>query len=247
MITPSLLLEGYMPGHRGTAALTLLVTVVLAALTGCGSDASSSGGSSSTASASSSSPSAQSSAPAEPSGPESYSTESFVVPMTVTVDTWLTTAAPQDDSPHLLYWAAKVDDSRVRFLVPVVTYAPGTDQQIDPPADFVAYLHSQPNFQLKDETSTVVDGRPATLMTATSAPAPAQGYYDGSLGCVSREAALDDPVGCFGVQPDIELRLAVIDLGDETLLAWARIERDSPDAPELYQDFETMLASVHFR
>jgi len=167
--------------------------------------------------------------------------------MTLTIDTWLTSVAPQEDSAHLLYWSAEVDDSRVRFLIPVVTYLPGTNSPVDSPADFVSYLHSQPGFQLRDEASTEVGGRPATLMTATSQPGPAGGYYDGSLGCVSRNAAIDDPVGCFGLQPERELRLAVVDLGDETLLAWARIDRDSPDAPELYRNFEALLTSVHFR
>jgi hypothetical protein len=84
------------------------VTVALAGLTGCGSDTSSSVENSS--GVSSSSFSAQNSAPAEPSRPESYSTEDFMVPMTVTVDIWLTTVTPQDDSAHLIYWSAKVDD-----------------------------------------------------------------------------------------------------------------------------------------
>jgi hypothetical protein len=234
-----------MPGRRRIAAITLLVIVAVAAVTACGSDTSSSAGNPS--GQSSSNPSARTSAPAEPSGPESYSTEQFVVPMTLTVDTWLTSVTPQEDSAHLVYWSATVDDSRVRFLVPVVTYVPGTTSPTDPPADFVSYLHSQPNFQVKDEASTEVDGRPATLMTATSQPGAAEGYYDGSLGCVSTDAELDDPVGCFGLQPDREVRLAVINLGDETLLAWARIEKNSPDAPELYRNFETMLTSIHFR
>ena len=234
-----------MPDRRGIAAITLLVIVAVAALTACGSDTASSAGNSSSQSSSSSS--AQTSAAAEPSGPQSYSTERFVVPLTLTVDTWLTSVTPQEDSTHLVYWATKVDDARVRFLVPVVTYVPGTTSPTDPPADFVSYLHSQPNFQVKDEASTEVDGRPATLMTATSQPGPAEGYYDGSLGCVSTDAELDDPVGCFGLQPDLQVRLAVIHLGDETLLAWARIEKNSPDAPELYKNFETMLASIHFR
>ena len=234
-----------MSGRRGIAAITFPVIVAVAALTACGSDTSSSAEDSSTQAPSSSS--ARSSPAAEPSGPESYSTENFVVPMTLTVDTWLTSVTPQEDSAHLVYWSAEVDDSRVRFLVPVVTYVPGTNTPTDPPADFVSYIHSQPNFQVRDEVSTEVDGRPGTLMTATSQPGPEEGYYDGSLGCVSTDAEIDDPVGCFGLQPDREVRLAVINLGDETLLAWARISKNSPDAPELYENFETMLTSVHFR
>ncbi len=233
-----------MLGRRGIAALTLPVVIAGTALTACGSDASSAGTS---PSQSPSGSAAQTSAAAEPSGPQSYSTEQFDVPLTLTVDTWLTSVTPEEDSAHLVYWTADVDDARVRFLLPVVTYAPGTTTPTDPPADFVSYLHSQPDFQLEDEASTEVDGRPATLVTATSQPGAAQGYYDGSLGCVSTDAALDDPVGCFGIQPDREVRLAVIDLGDQTLLAWARIGRDSPDAPALFEDFETMLASTHFR
>ncbi|PRY36048.1 hypothetical protein LY71_1269 [Geodermatophilus tzadiensis] len=233
-----------MPDRRGIAGTTLLVTVAAAALTACGSGTSSSAGTSSSGSSFSST---RSPAAAEPSGPEPYSTQAFVVPLTLEVDTWLTSVTPEEDSAHLVYWSAAVDDSRVRFLVPVVTYVPGTGSPTDPPADFVSYLHSQPDFQLEDEAGTEVDGRPATVMTATSQPGRAEGYYDGSLGCVSSDAEIDDPVGCFGLQPDRELRLAVIDLGDETLLAWARIAKDSPDAPELFEHFETMLSSIRFR
>jgi hypothetical protein len=64
---------------------------------------------------------------------------------------------------------------------------------------------------------------------------------------VAEETSLHDPDGCFGVQPEHELRLAVIDTGAAPLLAWARVSRDNPAAPDFYADFEHMLGSIRFR
>ncbi len=51
--------------------------------------------------------------------------------------------------------------------------------------------------------------------------------------------------GCLGPQPGYSLRLAVIDVGDTTLLAWAKIG-SMPDK-EFFAMFERMLQSVRFR
>ena len=48
---------------------------------------------------------------------------------------------------------------------------------------------------------------------------------------------------CFGLQPEVTLRIAVIDVGDETLLVWVR---DIRGAPAEYATFDAMLASIRF-
>jgi hypothetical protein len=71
-----------------------------------------------------------------------------------------------------------------------------------------------------------------------------EGFLDGSLGCPKRGA--DRAEGCFGSQTDLLLRLAVIDVGQTTLLAWARMNKDNPDQAFVGM-FERMLATVRFR
>jgi len=65
-------------------------------------------------------------------------------------------------------------------------------------------------------TKITVDGHPATLMnlTRTLDASHPEGFLDGSLGCPERCA--DRAEGCFGPQPNLLLRLAVIDVGDTT-------------------------------
>jgi hypothetical protein len=95
-------------------------------------------------------------------------------------------------------------------------------------------------------TKITVDGRPATLMnvTRTIDASHPEGFLDGSLGCPERDA--DRAEGCFGPQPDLLLRPAVIDVGGTTLLAWARMNKDNPDQAFAAM-FERMLTSVQFR
>jgi hypothetical protein len=180
---------------------------------------------------------------------QTYSSKAFVVPLTVTVDAALK-SPPNPDSPHLLSWDAPAsEDHKVRFLAPVIVYPPGDDQPPQaPPKDYLKFLQgpTKDNAELSEVTKITVDGHPATLMTATytiDASHP-QGFLDGSLGCPERTP--DRAESCFGVQPDIVERLAVIDLGKTTLLAWARVQKDNPDQA-FFAMFEHMLTTVRFR
>lgn len=96
---------------------------------------------------------------------------------------------------------------------------------------------------LSNVTKVIVDGHPATLMTATSATGP-EGFFDGSLGCPSTGA--DQAEGCFGIQPELILRIAVVPVGSTTLLAWARTSKANADVA-FFAMFERMLKSVRFR
>ena len=82
-------------------------------------------------------------------------------------------------------------------------------------------------------------------MNATStADAGSDGFFDGTLGCPTTGA--DQADGCYGIQPDLALRLAVIRIGNTTLLAWARTSKANPDETFVAM-FERMLKSVRFR
>jgi hypothetical protein len=204
------------------SALTLLV------MAGCSSAASTSG----PATASPSSPAGQ-----------TYASKAFVVPLAVTVGASLK-SPPNPDSRNLLSWDAAVGSSnKVRFLVPVNLYRPGSPAPEAPPKDYLAYLQglTSEGVKLSNVTKVTVDGHPATLMSATSTTD--QGF-DGSLGCP--KVGADQSEGCFGVQPDLILRIAVIPVGNSPLLVWTRTSKASPDDAFVAM-FETMLNSVRFR
>ena len=222
--------------HRRTVIVTLCGLALLA-VSGCG------GGDEKSTSTTASTARAASAAG------QTYSSKAFVLPLTVTVDAALK-SPPNPDSPNLRSWDAAASDATnaVRFLMPVVVYPPGSSTSEAPPKDYLKYLQGQTNdgAEITEETEITVDGRPATLMnvTRTIDASHPEGFLDGSLGCPERNA--DRAEGCFGPQPDLLLRLAVIDVGGTTLLARARMNKDNPD-PAFAAMFERMLTSVRFR
>jgi hypothetical protein len=172
-----------------------------------------------------------------------YSTTAFVAPFDVAVPDWLP-AEVTTDAAHFVTWESPVEgEPAVRFLVPVSVYRPGDTEPTPPPEDYVAYLLSQSEHgaTFADTTETTVGGEPATLVTAT-----VDESLDGSIGCPEEGIEAAD---CYGVQPDLALRIAVIDAGDTTVLAWLR-HTGAPDTEEAAQEFaafEKMLATVSFR
>jgi len=181
-----------------------------------------------------------------PSSParQTYASKAFVVPLTVTVDASLK-SPPNPDSRNLLSWDAAHDSSgKVRFLVPVNLYRPGSSAPEALPRDYLAYLQGFTRWGVKysDVSKITVDGHPATLMSVTSTGAR---NLDGSLGCPTVGA--DQREGCFGFQPDLSTRIAVIPVGNSTLLSWARTSKGSPDTAAFFAMFEAMLKSVRFR
>lgn len=185
--------------------------------------------------------------PAAPEGSQAYSSKSFVVPLTATVDAALK-SPPKTESSNLLSWDAAASDATnaVRFLVPVELYRPGSSTPQAPPKDYLTYLQGQAKdgAELSKATKVTVGGRPATLMDVTTGEGNPEGFLNGSLGCPARGA--DRAEGCFGPQPDLLLRLAVVDVGEATLLAWARMNKDNPDQAFVAM-FERMLTTVRFR
>jgi hypothetical protein len=178
---------------------------------------------------------------------QTYSSKAFVVPLTVTVDAELK-SPPNPDSPNLLSWdAASSEDNKIRFLVPVELYRPGKLAPEKPPRDYLTYLKglTKVGLEISKEVKTTVDGHSATLMNLTwNDTGQQESYNDGSLGCPTVKADPSD--GCFAAQPDLVQRLAVIDMGETTLLAWARVSTDNPDQAFIAM-FEQMLTTVRFR
>jgi hypothetical protein len=173
---------------------------------------------------------------------QSYTTTSFKVPLTVIVEPLLKSPLSLD-SPGLLSWDAVAStNEKVRFLMPVELYPPGSSTPQPPPANYLEYLRGQAaqGATFSNIATITVDGHAATLMTATTSTS-----MDGSLGCPVLGA--DRGEGCYGLQPDLSLRIAVIELGpSSTLLAWARTGTDAPD-DAFVSMFERMLASVRFQ
>lgn len=177
------------------------------------------------------------------SGPigQRYTTTSFELPLTVTVESLLK-SPPTSDASNLLTWdAVASENEKVRFLIPVEVYAAGNPTPQPPPTDYLKYLQGQAaqGAEFSNVSTITVDGHPATLMTTTTTNG-----LDGSLGCPVRGG--DAGEECFGLQADLSLRIAVIDMGaGTTLLAWARTGKERPD-DEFVAMFERMLASVEF-
>lgn len=174
-----------------------------------------------------------------------YSSKAFVRPLTVFVDPRLA-SPPSRDSRNLLSWdAVAAPENKIRFLVPVELYRPGSFTPEPIPADYLTYLQGL-GTDLSQVVKLSVDGHPSTLMTMTwtvDAGHP-EGSFDGALGCPARGLGRSSE-DCYGPQPDLVLRLAFIDVAGTPLLAWARMSKDHPD-PAFTAVFERMLTTVRF-
>jgi hypothetical protein len=167
-----------------------------------------------------------------------YSSTTFVVPFEVEVPGWLP-AQPSVEESNFVTWESTSEDRKVRMLVPVTVYLPGETTPSPPPADYLPYLlgQAQSGGEFTDQETVQVDGREATLLTATTG----SGGLDGSLGCQSEGMAAED---CWGLQPDLTLRIAVIPLDGTTLLAWSRTVRDDPGSDDQIADFDQMISTL---
>jgi len=175
------------------------------------------------------------------SGGLSYTTAKFGIPLSVVVAPGLG-SAPTDDTPGLLSWTATVvDNNRIRFLIPAEVYPPDATTPMPPPADFLGYVQglAGKGAIYSDTTTTTVDGAPVTLLTAKTSRS-----LDGSLGCPTIGAEQGE--GCFGLQPEYALRMAIMEVGGKPLLAWARSDANIPDTAFL-KSFEDMLKTVDFK
>ena len=168
--------------------------------------------------------------------PATYSSTSFVVPFEVTLPDWVA-PEPAVAEPNFVTWEGTDADRGIRFLAPVNLYPPGSTTTTPLPDDYVSYLMSQTDHGaiFSDVVETTIDGLPATVVTATTDQS-----IDGGLGCQADGLAAED---CFGLQPDLSLRLAVVEVGDQPLLIWVR---DIRGVDAEYDTFDAMLSSLHF-
>jgi hypothetical protein len=169
-----------------------------------------------------------------------YASHAFSIPLTVTLPEDLEVEA-NPDSATLLSWDSNLaENNKVRFVLPVNLYKPKQVTPVAPPQDYLTYLRglTAQGATFADEVPATVGGHNATLMTGDAA-----GPLDGVLGCPESNMSADD---CFGLQPDLTLRIAVIDVGGKTLLAWARAEKGAVDVPTFFTEFETMLKGLKF-
>jgi hypothetical protein len=172
-----------------------------------------------------------------------------VVPFHVAPPAWLA-AKPTVEQPNFLTWErgapAAAQPARaigvVRFLVPVNVYLPGSTSPTEIPDDYLAYLLSQAKHgaHFSDQARTTVGDQPATVVTAA-----VDKSLDGSLGCPATETPAAD---CFGLQPELALRIAVLKVHGKTLLIWLRTDKnlDPSRMKASVGAFDTMLASVRF-
>ena len=165
-----------------------------------------------------------------------YTSTSFVVPFEVTLPGWVA-PEPAVTEANFVTWEGTDADRGIRFLAPVNLYPPGSTTTTPLPDDYVSYLMSQAEHGaiFSDVVETTIDGLPATVVTATT-----DHSIDGGLGCQAEGLAAAD---CFGLQPDLSLRLAVVEVGDHPLLIWVR-DINGVDAE--YDTFDAMLSSLQF-
>jgi hypothetical protein len=157
----------------------------------------------------------------------------------VTLPEW---AAPEPvtEKANFVTWEGAEVDRAIRFLVPSFVYPPGETAPVPVPEDYLAYLLAQSDdgAVFEDVVDTTIDGRPATVLTATTPT-----NLDDSIGCTAEGNLVAD---CFGLLADLTLRMAVVDTDQGPLLIWVRDARDGNGAPE-YDTFDAMLTSLQFR
>lgn len=168
-----------------------------------------------------------------------YTSTSFLVPFEVDVPAWLP-SIPTIDSSNFVTWEASDQIVKVRMLLPVSVYRPGDFAPTAVPTDYLGYLLGQQGqgAQFSDRVTTTVGGREATILTVTTTKS-----LDGSLGCAGEEMVAAD---CFGVQPDLRLRMAVVPVEFGTVLVWLRDDEPSENFADSSTEFDKMLAGLRF-
>jgi hypothetical protein len=168
-----------------------------------------------------------------------FTTQSFGVSFQIELPSWLT-SPPDTEEANFMTWSANDSDRAVRMLLPVSVYPPGATTPTPVPTDYLSYLNTLSNdgVHLDDRSTITVDGHPGTLLTMTT-----DHSIDGALGCPAADMT---PADCYGVQPTVSVRFAVIDLGNRVMLSWLR-NINGVDSTAKNASFEQMLQSIHFQ
>jgi hypothetical protein len=171
---------------------------------------------------------------------KTYTSKSFAIPFSLRIPSWLPTR-PADDEPTFVSWDASDGVRKVRVMAPVAVYRPGETTTSALPGDFTRYflgLRSQ-GVKFTDQTTTTISGRRATLVTATTTTP-----LDGAFGCPSADLSASD---CFGFQPDLVLRMAIIDVDGRPLLTWLREDASPQPVPDAIAPFAEVIAGLRLR
>jgi hypothetical protein len=124
-------------------------------------------------------------------------------------------------------------------MAAVNIYQPGATTATRVPADYYDYLRglSAHGVHFNDAVTTKIGGNPAHVVTVTT-----DASLDGTLGCPADGLA---PPDCYGPQPDLSLRMAIVNVNDQPLLIWLRQPAASV-SPDALTAFDQMLKSVTF-
>lgn len=170
----------------------------------------------------------------------SYASSSFVIPFDVGPPAWLD-PEPTTEQSNFVTWEAP-NAPAVRFLAPRSVYRPGQQKDSAVPQEYLAYLLGLTSVgaEFRDRITTTIAGRPATRLTATI-----DHGLDGALGCPVKGMLA---AACYGLQPGLEVRLAVIQVEDRTLLVWLRTEAsmEHDELARVIESFDALLASLRF-
>ena len=167
------------------------------------------------------------------------SSDAFAFPFELSLPAWVK-PTPDVDGSDFVTWMSPTEDRAIRVLHPVSVYPPGATTAGPVPADYQAYFEglADHGMRLADRATATVGGHPATLYTITTTSS-----LDGVWGCP--ETGLTADV-CFGAQPELAVRFALVDMDGQPLLIWVRAAKDS-DNQAAYADFEGMLQTIRFR
>jgi hypothetical protein len=167
-----------------------------------------------------------------------YSSTSFVVPFDITLPAWVR-PGPKAEQRNFVTWAG-ARNTALRVMHPVEVYRPGDGTPSAVPNDFLGYLHGQSSFgvRLSDERRVTAGGHPATIFTMTTPTS-----QDGSFGCPVTGL---DPADCFGAQPDVALRMAVLKVRGTLLLVWLRDAVDAQALKAYSASFTRMITGLRF-
>ena len=177
-----------------------------------------------------------------PPGTETpYSTTDFAVPFDVTLPAWVTTDAGDRGAQRAaLGRHVRRPGDPLRRTGRACT-RPGT----------------RPHSRSRTTTSPTSSAKKPPAPSSPTSPRPPSAAdpqrssrrnvpasLDGSLGCPAEGLTADV---CFGLQPELTLRIAVIDLDPAPLLVWLRDIRRPDGQPLEDGTFDAMLASLDFR
>lgn len=143
-----------------------------------------------------------------------------------------------DLKPGLATWRAGTDaEDAIRVMEPVRIRS--VDGPVaDAPADLHAHLLrlTTHGARITDDRTISAGGPSGHLFTITSTRP-----IDAGVGCWSTTTDT-----CFGLPPELTLRMATFTVDGRSVVLWARMETAHPNAP-LVATFERMLTTVRFQ